>query len=443
MGVKKFTSKLVMYFIGIVILQLTMISLTVYYFVNRSLAKIGITVGNKDLLKELKGLAFSLTISSVLILIVSIIIILLVTKAISKILKLITTSMNDFSKGNLKMSFHEKHLNRNDEIGDICKAIENTKTEVNNMIGGVINLSNDTLEDSATLAYVSEELSQSAENIYLSINEVANGTNKQSNELLHIVSIVNKLGESIKETEGNIKNIKIVSKGIDKDSEKSNTDMKNLIESINSFDKKFTAFIESIKNMNNDIETVRNISVLIDEIADQTNLLALNAAIEAARVGEAGKGFAVVAEEVKSLAETSKEASNNIYNILNNIFNSVKIISAETEEMGKGLDNQKNVVESTITSFNNISNSVKSISPKIKDINNSFTKIEEDKAILLETVQEVSALAEEIAASAEEISASSEDLKKHTKLVASSSNNLANKTANMNELLDKFNIYQE
>ncbi|EOR27295.1 methyl-accepting chemotaxis protein [Clostridium sartagoforme AAU1] len=341
MGVKKFTSKLVMYFIGIVILQLTMISLTVYYFVNRSLAKIGITVGNKDLLKELKGLAFSLTISSVLILIVSIIIILLVTKAISKILKLITTSMNDFSNGNLKMSFHEKHLNRNDEIGDICKAIENTKTEVNNMIGGVINLSNDTLEDSATLAYVSEELSQSAENIYLSINEVANGTNKQSNELLHIVSIVNKLGESIKETEGNIKNIKIVSKGIDKDSEKSNTDMKNLIESINSFDKKFTAFIESIKNMNNDIETVRNISVLIDEIADQTNLLALNAAIEAARVGEAGKGFAVVAEEVKSLAETSKEASNNIYNILNNIFNSVKIISAETEEMGKGLDNQK------------------------------------------------------------------------------------------------------
>ncbi|WP_291652152.1 methyl-accepting chemotaxis protein [Clostridium sp.] len=402
---------------------------------------IGITISNKDLLKELRVLATWLLLSSIIVLLLSVIIIIFLTKVISKIFEVIKTNMNNFSKGNLQLSFHEKYLNRKDEIGTICRAIKSSKSEVENMIIGIQNLSNDTLEDSANLAYISEEFSNSTENIYLSINEVAKGTSKQSNELLNIVKIVNKLGDSIKEAELNIKRIKNVSEEIDSDSEKSNEDMRNLIESINTFDKKFSVFIESIKNMNNDIETVKNISVLIDDISDQTNLLALNAAIEAARVGEAGKGFAVVADEVRSLAETSKEASNNIYQILNNIFNNAKIISEETEEISKGLEKQKVVVEETINSFNNISNSIKSVGPRINDIKDSFIKIEDDKSYLLDTVQEVSALSEEIAASSEEITASSEELKKNTTMVTTSSHNLANKTADMNELLDKFQVY--
>lgn len=58
----------------------------------------------------------------------------------------------------------------------------------------------------------------------------------------------------------------------------------------------------------------------IAKITKQTNLLALNASIEAARAGEMGKGFSVVAEEVKVLAENSKEASDSITGIIRNIF---------------------------------------------------------------------------------------------------------------------------
>ncbi|WP_366516859.1 methyl-accepting chemotaxis protein, partial [Thermococcus sp.] len=69
---------------------------------------------------------------------------------------------------------------------------------------------------------------------------------------------------------------------------------------------------ETVKGVAEMGKNIANITNVITGIAEQTNLLALNAAIEAARAGEAGKGFAVVAEEIRNLAEESKQAADDI-----------------------------------------------------------------------------------------------------------------------------------
>ena len=85
-----------------------------------------------------------------------------------------------------------------------------------------------------------------------------------------------------------------------------------------------------------DAKFVEQIGVLADSILTitaQTNLLALNASIEAARAGEAGKGFAVVAEEIRMLAEQSKDAVANIQSVTENVNVAVGTLTGDSNKL--------------------------------------------------------------------------------------------------------------
>lgn len=86
------------------------------------------------------------------------------------------------------------------------------------------------------------------------------------------------------------------------------------------------AMTESIAN-SRQIHKITELTEEILGIAGTTNLLALNASIEAARAGEAGRGFAVVAEEIRKLADSSRESANNIQEISNRVVESVEELS--------------------------------------------------------------------------------------------------------------------
>lgn len=88
----------------------------------------------------------------------------------------------------------------------------------------------------------------------------------------------------------------------------------------------------SIISLEEGIQEVSGFATTIAGITSQTNLLALNASIEAARAGEMGRGFSVVAEEVKVLAENSKEASDSIAGIINNIVSLLHEVRVSNQE---------------------------------------------------------------------------------------------------------------
>jgi len=95
---------------------------------------------------------------------------------------------------------------------------------------------------------------------------------------------------------------------------------------------------QTIVRLSEQGQSIGGIIASVTDIADQSNLLAVNAAIEAARAGEQGKGFAVVAQEIKSLAEQSKQATTQVRSILNDVQKATSAAVMATEQGNKAVD---------------------------------------------------------------------------------------------------------
>ncbi len=107
---------------------------------------------------------------------------------------------------------------------------------------------------------------------------------------------------------------------------------------MNRIQDQMASIAESIMRLSEQSQTIGEIIATVNDLADQSNILAVNAAIEAAKAGERGKGFGVVAQEVRSLAEQSKEATAQIRAILNDIQKATNAAVLATEQGNKAVE---------------------------------------------------------------------------------------------------------
>jgi methyl-accepting chemotaxis protein len=174
-----------------------------------------------------------------------------------------------------------------------------------------------------------------------------------------------------------------------------------------------TATNEHVQGLANAAQTIGEVVQLINDIAGQTNLLALNATIEAARAGDAGKGFAVVASEVKSLANQTAKATEEISGQIAAIQQATKIsvdsIRAITDTIAKVNENASAIasaVEQQGAATQEIARNVSQAAKGTADVNANISGVSG-------AAQQTGAAASAVLAFANQLTKSSETLKTH------------------------------
>lgn len=141
---------------------------------------------------------------------------------------------------------------------------------------------------------------------------------------------------------------------------------------------------------------------IIHGIANQTNLLALNASIEAARAGDAGRGFAVVADEINGLANQTKEATENIRVLIDELRGEVSSVAEAIAEMTQISQHQNETIAEVGKSFNDIRETVETVSERAKVQESQMTEINDANARIVESIHTISAISEEVTAGSQQ-----------------------------------------
>lgn len=361
-----------------------------------------------------------------------------VSKRIINPIKAVTDFVEEVAKGNL--TAEPLHIKGNDEIAQLSHGINNMTGDLRSLITHIGENAEQVAATSEELSASSEETSASIQQITSSMQEVSIGSEKQTAAIEEVEKNVSTISEAMSKVALEVSSVSGKALNASEIASKGNDTIHMAVQKMDTTSDAIHATSDVVKRLSDYTQEIGDIVSLITEITDQTNLLALNASIEAARAGEHGKGFAVVAEEVRKLADQSREAANSISTRIDTIKSES---SHAVKSMAISYDNLRDSVttfDEAGNAFKDIYTAVSELTKQMNDVNSVVEGMNKGVLSIAGSMEQVSAISIQASGNIQNVAAASEEQAASMEEITNSSNNLAGMSEQLRNAVHRFDI---
>ena len=234
------------------------------------------------------------------------------------------------------------------------------------------------------------EMTTAEEDMSSNVNAISENIISQADRMQMITSELDSVSQEIEHISSNVENLTASADNMQECNQSVETYISELIKLNRENSESIEKVREQTELTNKSAMNIRTATEIIASISNQTNLLALNASIEAARAGEAGKGFAVVAEEIRKLADQSKESTEQINESVNELIDNAQFSVEITQKVTTSFAEQTEKINFTSNLFQSLRTEVRQVAAAISEIESKIHILNDNKTSILSKVQDVS-----------------------------------------------------
>lgn len=335
----------------------------------------------------------SLTLAFILTIVAIVLIFLITLQGIKTLIEPIRsaiTGMTGQSDGDSKIQQRiSKISEREDEIGAFMRNIQKTFGGLTDTVSAIRLATSELEQVSEEFEKIFDSMEHVSGSTNAAVEEIIGNTEVQAEKVRNISEMTDSIASAIEQIYQNMANLKQSAETALQCNDHASGIMKELIQISKESSRAMDEVSEQTRKTNESAQEIRQVTEIIAGISSQTNLLALNASIEAARAGENGKGFAVVAEQIRELADQSRESTEKIHKIVSDLIGNSNISVETAGTVSEAFNRQNDKIKETETIFGTLNEELGKVGGIIEEVSGKVSELEGHKNVIADAVEDL------------------------------------------------------